>query len=236
MSSVAWIPMDGLLFHQKALNSIGEFTSMDLLVVLSCCVFLLMSFLALEAQIVHEKAKSWIIMMISSTILSFFGCRAYYLTEANNLWSLDHIYGEDFISRCVLLFFVSTNIMDLAVGYFYYRKFLDPVTSFCHHTFYLVFMYVLLVHHYSRGFLLCFFMEIPTTILGIGSVYKEYRSDIGFGITFFLCRLLFNAYLAYQLYCLSPEGNIWKTCVFVLLLHCHWFYSWANKTGRKLLT
>lgn len=217
-------------------SSTGEFTIIDLVITISSSAVLYVFFYAVEPHVPTEKGKSWIVMMLSSTVLSLFGCRACYITEINNLWSLDHIYGEDFISRCVLLFFVATNVTDLALGIFYYRNFLDPLTAIFHHVFYLSFMAVLLAHHYSRGFILCFFMEIPTSILAAGSVFKECRSDVGFGVTFLICRLIFNVYLAYQLYSLSPEGNIWKVCVFVLLLHCYWFYTWAAKTGKKLLT
>jgi len=202
--------------------------------VASCCAFALF-FASLAPHVPTEKGKSWLVMLLSSSVLSVFGVRACYIVEQSQAWSLGHVYGEDFVSRCVVLFFVASNIMDLVLGVLYYRNLLDPLTTLFHHTFYLAFMAVLLSHHYARGFTLCFFMEIPTVILAAGSVNHDLRSDAGFGITFLLCRLLFNVYLAYRLYLLSPEGYIWRVCVGVLLFHCYWFYTWYAKQGRKLL-
>jgi hypothetical protein len=79
-------------------------------------------------------------------------------------------------------------------------------------------------------------MEVPTTLLALGSVFPQYRTDIGFGITFFITRLIYNFYLAYRLYSLSPGGMIWRVCLSVLCMHLYWFYKWATVYGSKLAT
>jgi len=57
-----------------------------------------------------------------------------------------------------------------------------------------------------------------------------------FGATFVVTRLIYNAYLAYQLACISPSGMIWKVCCIVLLVHIYWFYKWCIIYGYKALS
>jgi hypothetical protein len=45
----------------------------------------------------------------------------------------------------------------------------------------------------------------------------------------------FNAYLAFKLAMLHPEGYTWRVCCCVLGLHVFWFYKWASKYGLELL-
>lgn len=210
------------------------FSVMDLEVAAASSLFIWLFFCVVERKVHTQKSKSWIVMLLSSFILSVFGCRAYYLTEKNQSWDYYSIYGEDFISRCVVLFFATSNVMDLTLGTLYYPSQLDPLTSIFHHIFYVTFMLVLLQQNYSRGFVLCFVMEVPSCLLAIGSVFQQYRTDIGFGITFFMTRLVYNVYLAYRLYNLSPEGMIWRICTGVLCMHLYWFYKWATVYGSKL--
>ena len=92
-------------------------------------------------------------------------------------------------------------------------------------------MSVILTNHYSRGFVVCFLMEAPTLLLALGSVWESCRSDYIFGVVFFLTRILFNAFQAYKLAQLNPEGAIWKVCCAVLCLHLYWFKKWWDKYG-----
>ena len=197
--------------HFTLNKALQGFTILDVYIFLAASLFIWVVFTVLEPHVSSKKGKSWIVMLQTSAILSGFGIHAYLTTEQSGLWKLDHVYDESLISRCVVLFFVSANVMDLFLGVLYYPSFLDPLTTIFHHIFYLVFMAVLLKCNYSRGFLLCFFMEIPTFILALGSAFKELRSDLSFGVSFLITRVIYNAYLAFRLYCLSPEGKIYTT-------------------------
>lgn len=207
----------------------------DLVVLTIACGCILGIYLLLQ-QVVHtEKGRAWIVMLMSSALLSIFG--TYFVAEAqiNDSWTYDYIYSETFVSRCVLLFFLASNIMDLLLGFYHYPKFLDPFSTIAHHTFYISFILVLLSQHYSRGFMLCFFMEIPTFVLSLGTIWPQLRSDTLFGVSFIATRLLYNLFLARALYLISPEGKIWRVCCAVLGLHSYWFSKWANKQGKELL-
>ena len=206
-------------------------SSSDYIQFLLCCIYFVCGYFYLSTTIEREKSKSWIISMLTSPLLSMFG--TYYAFEATyySLWTEEYIYSENMLSRFVIIFFVSSNIMDLVVGCIYYPKYLDVLTSFVHHTFYIGFMVVILFSNYSTGFVICFIMEIPTAFLAIGTVYPSTRSDISFGFTFLLTRIIFNIYQAYKLRCLHNDGMIWKVCVLVLCFHLYWFSTWWKKYG-----
>lgn len=175
-------------------------------------------------------------MFFSSSILSIFGVMHVVQTILSNSWTLEAIYTESFVHRSVILFFTCSNIMDLLIGFKYYPKYLDPISTIAHHIFYIIFMLALLANHYSSGFQLCFLMEVPTFILAAGIIYKSLRSDILFGVSFLITRILYNAFLAYKLAMLSPTGIIWKICICVLCLHLYWFHKWCNVYGLKAVS
>lgn len=212
-----------------------SFSVLDASIVGTCCLLIALLFKVLEQFVSSEKGRAWIVMLLSSAVLSFFGTWYVGRAQLYQQWDVEHIYTEDFISRIVLLFFLSSNIMDLVLGLYHYPKFLDPFSTVAHHIFYVAFITVLLANHYSRGFILCFFMEIPTFVLSLGTIWPSLRSDALFGATFLVTRLMYNAWLAYKLYSLSSEGKIWKVCVCVLGLHLYWFSKWSKKQGREVV-
>ena len=86
---------------------------------------------------------------------------------------------------------------------------------------------------FAKSFLTLYIEELPTFLLALGSVFPGLRTDMGFGITFFLFRVCYHGYMG----CLSYKSNV-DTPVVVLyaltfLLHCFWFYSWVSKYGSK---
>ena len=212
------------------------FDEFDLYVVLLSSIVIVAIYFLMERSLSDIKSKSWIVMLTSATVLSVFGCRVYYETELGSLWNLDQVYGEEIVHRYVALFFLASNVMDLILGIMYYPKYLDPLTTIFHHIFYFFFSLILIAHHYSRGVLLCFVMEVPTCFLAIGSIWKDLRSDALFGITFLLTRLIYNIYLAYNLYLITPDGVVWRVCCGVLCLHLFWFYKWIKGYGKKLIS
>lgn len=169
--------------------------------------------------------------MLTSPVLSIFGLYYAFKAVYYSLWTIEYIYSENFVTRVIIIFFTASNVMDLGLGVFQYPKHLDILTSYIHHLFYTAFMLVILFSNYSRGFVICFCMELPTFVLAIGTVYNSLRSDLLFGISFFITRILFNIYQAYMLRQLHPDGMIWRTCVLVLCFHIYWFVTWWRKYG-----
>lgn len=179
------------------------------------------------------KQKSWIITCVSAFVLSMFGIIYTYDAESKQQWTNEYIYGEDELSRYVMIYFAATNFMDLLLGVLYYREFMDPLSTTTHHIFYLIFIYYILCYNYSRGFTICFFMETPTFIRSLGSIWTNYRNDLVFGVVFFIARIVFNIYFVYKLFLLS-SGNIFKISIGVLFLHIYWFSKWIISYQKKI--
>ena len=104
--------------------------SSDALIFLSSSVLIAVLFEYLRTKTDGgTKSVAWIIMLIASPVLSFFGTFYVIWTELHKLWTYKFIYGEDFLSRSVVIFFMASNVVDLFIGWFHYRDFLDPFTT-----------------------------------------------------------------------------------------------------------
>jgi hypothetical protein len=200
-----------------------------------CSYFIWLVYSLMRRVVEEPKQRSWLIMMFSSTILSIFG--TIYVVNAfmYSLWTNEFIYGDDIVSRTVMIFFLATNVMDLFIGTFDYPQYLNLLSAVVHHVLYSIFVSTLIIHGFTRGFLLNFLMEIPTFIMAVGTVFKEYRSDTLFGATFFITRIVYNIFYAYKLAVLSPNGIIWKICCCALGMHLYWFNTWMHTYGWNQL-
>ena len=86
---------------------------------------------------------------------------------------------------------------------------------------------------FSAPFLLSTIEELPTFILALGSVFPSLRSDIFFGSSFFMLRILFHSFL---LYC-CPLDSI--KAVFIamsMIMQLLWFAKWTKTYLPKLIS
>ena len=67
--------------------------------------------------------------------------------------------------------------------------------------------------------------------LALGHVNPRYRSDLGFGIVFFIVRVAYFGYAIYQLYLV--QSILWKIGCLPLGAHLYWFERWCRSYGRK---
>lgn len=174
-------------------------------------------------------------MLISSFTLSLFGCIYVFCTTMNHNWHCEYLYGEDLLARDVNIFFVASNVMDLILGFAEYPQFMDPLSTTAHHIVYIILeVTVLLPYHWTGGMAHCFFMEVPTLMLSIGSCWPEYRSDLIFGILFCITRLGWNVFLDYIVWLERPLDFMVFAISAVLSLHIYWFSKWLASFRRKL--
>lgn len=212
-----------------------SFNRMDAIVLLSFCGLIGAFFALMKSQFQTDKARAWIVTLAGSFGLSILATKYCYeaWTEEGFFWPTERIHGEDQLSRIGVLYFVAINIMDLTLGVSFYPKYLDPLSAWFHHSAYLLFAFCLLAHHYARGLLMCFFMEWPTLLLAVGSLWPSMRHDLLFGVLFFITRIAYNIYYIVSLYRVAPEGLIWKICSATLCLHLFWFYKWNVSYFKK---
>jgi len=87
----------------------------------------------------------------------------------------------------------------LTMGMLFYRSKVNLLTGWIHHSVY-VFVVEYAIHtHTSHIFGLCAVMEIPTFVLGLGSIISRLRSDVIFALCFFTTRIVYHIVLAVSL-------------------------------------
>lgn len=74
--------------------------------------------------------------------------------------------------------------------------------------------------------------ELPTFLLALGTVFPSMRTDMGFGVTFFVFRVSFHAaMMAYSFY--SGVSTLVKILYGITMtMHLFWFNSWLKKYSR----
>jgi hypothetical protein len=217
-------------------KKMGEFhlDQRDVQTFFASCALITIGFYAVKTVWADSRKKqAWFIMLVSSFVLTITGFIYASHAEINSFWNEEYLFGDDFISRTILIFFTSCNTMDLILGYFYYREFLFPLTTITHHIFFIIIVIGFLGFHNTRGFLLTFVFELPTFLLSIGTVWPHLRSDMAFGITFLFTRIGFHILTIYRLALLNLDGYAWKVLCFPFLMHMHWFYKWFGNYFLK---
>ena len=102
-----------------------------------------------------------------------------------------------------------------------------------HHTIYLILIPAIIYEQVAGAFMVASFMELPTVFLALGFLHKEWRSEYGFGVSFFVTRLLFHIYFAKQVI------HVWPDRFFLIFLatitfplHIYWFGRWVRRQVR----
>lgn len=143
-----------------------------------------------------------------------------------NLYRISLTPFGNYIGLFSLCYFMSYVIMDTIIGFCYYHKYMISLSGYFHHIFY--FIVNLFTMYYERHmiFMMFFVSELPTLILGIGSINESLRSNYLFGITFFITRIVYHISMVFVL-------NSYKLILLfggiASVLHVFWFKNWLKK-------
>jgi len=94
---------------------------------------------------------------------------------------------------------------------------------------------VIEVTPFASAFASMLIEELPTFLLALGSIFPACRSDIGFGLTFFVLRLLLHMIFLIFAILVGVDHSVAVLYAFTMAMHINWFYVWMTKYGRKLL-
>jgi hypothetical protein len=206
----------------------------DMTILIGSCLALILFYAAIYQGFPLTRQRAWLTSVPISSILTVLGLIAFIKVETENKWTYSYIYeNETKQARLSVILFLSYQITDFLIGYFHFLDQFTLLTTYIHHTFYIWFMFYLLSKGYCNGFQIVFFMELPTAIMAIGKVFDQYRSDIGFGVTFFIARIVFHIYSVYRLYCIHSTMLPMILCGVALILHFAWFKDWIGSYGVK---
>lgn len=203
-------------------------------------------------QFITERKKlSWGLTLINSFVMTVFGTIYMYVKrkEVTDLFvsgkgAYELLHSIDDYSIMVCIWFALMNLADLLFGLMFYKKYLGFATAIIHHPFYIWLMItsitgnggLFIIQPFSSALVIIVGLEeLPTFILALGSMYTSLRTDLGFGVSFFLLRICFHCYIVYST--VIWNFSILSTILpcFSMVFHFYWFYTWCLKYGLKYI-
>ncbi|KAI7823496.1 hypothetical protein BX661DRAFT_145489 [Kickxella alabastrina] len=176
----------------------------------------------------NEKQLSWVLTTTSCILLT--ACATpYFIPIFLGGLDISIIIQSDPFSLGLLGFFVSYLFYDLLLGILYYQSSITLVNGYIHHTLYVAIAIFLAINGAAGIFCMFFYNEIPTIILALGSIRKEWRSDIWFVVVFFVTRIVLHVALGCKFYLYSEQRFVWKIILVVFPMHMYWFYGMLSQ-------
>ncbi|KAH7051780.1 hypothetical protein BKA57DRAFT_491535 [Linnemannia elongata] len=194
----------------------------------------------------NRRALSWVLSLFSSIIL-FTGT---FTLSSEIEWnppgqhpdssapffllaSMHRFPRESGLATGYCAYFVGYLICDLVLGCVYYRDFVDPLSGWAHHLFYLgVMSRATAQGNISTLFAMGTPIEVSTIFLATGHIFPTLRSDVVFATSFFLARIVYPIALLPELV-LNVESRLcWKVGTMALLVHVYWFHKFVQQQLR----
>ena len=172
-----------------------------------------------------RKKRSWILTFITSAYLSLHSIPVFILLLIQKNFA-DIISSDSFISLHITNVFLIHLILDLILGTLFYAEHLKPLEGIFHHVFYIILLCVFKFLKMTNAFYMFIWCEIPTFILALGILFKEYKWKYGFKMSFLLLRIYLFIYLSikYLKQC-NDSVFFWSLYppIFISIMHIHWF-------------
>ena len=202
----------------------------------ACMLYLLIGFtlFTLYTGTRNDKKVAWILSLIVSVTEVFISLPTVYrFFNIQGGSTYPYVYRSDDMSRFAVIVFISFMIMDLVLGNIFYQKRIDILSGYFHHIFYLGLLSYSLQKGFSNCFIIFLPLEVPTAILSLASVFPALRNDQIFGLSFFICRIVYHSILMIELINDVrhgvPEVNIAIPCCLAFSLHVYWMSNWLKK-------
>ncbi len=181
------------------------------------------------------KRLAWWITGVNAGLLSLLS--AAWIATHGLSFAPEDVFASTSWSQHICVFFAVANFMDMANGRVWYPRDQSWLLTWIHHPFFIVVMILALTGWghpapYPNLFMIMMIEELPTYVLAQGCIVPGLRSDWGFGVSFFVLRILFHAYVLFELVRLETVTLLSPiACIFALacLLHVKWFSDWARK-------
>jgi hypothetical protein len=152
------------------------------------------------------------------------------------------LYGTDDFAVLVCIFFAVGNATDILIGHILYNRHLSYLTTYAHHISYMWLVYFAITSNgiftsttspFAPGLVFALVEELPTFLMSLGSVFPSLRTDLGFGLTFFLFRVVFHVFWLFYMIRMKVFYQIIILCTFTLTIHLHWFFAWCKSEGKN---
>jgi hypothetical protein len=196
-----------------------------------------------------QKRLAWALSCFNSGLLTALGLvYLYYQHQDTGLYpGKDVLQSRNDFSQLTSLWFALFNLCDLVFGSIYYRKQMDPLTAYVHHPLFIYIMFACSgawgldetgilsfgAKPFSSAFCLVCIEELPTFILALGSMFPSLRSDMGFGVSFFILRIVYHFFIMAR--GIFVKVHPVQTAMYGLtfIMHLFWFHGWVTGMKKK---
>lgn len=149
------------------------------------------------------------------------------------------VYGDapDYSVRATTAF-LAFLACDTTFGVTNYAAYFEPIAGWAHHIAYALLFSFAIVGGFTNAVATALPLELTTIILGLGHIWPALRADIPFGVSFFVLRIVYHAYVTTQY--VGARGSreskypaLWVFMSLALVLHVHWFHGWVKQQRRR---
>ena len=170
-----------------------------------------------------EKARAWLLTALVAPMMILFSIPFLWTIPFNDYSLMQHPAIVPIAG-----FFLSYMMMDLIMGQFYYPRKITFLSGYVHHMVYSYIIVDAVQNGIGGAFIMLGIMDTPTWLLALGSILPHYRTNWGFGLSFFATRILFHIYFVYRLILMLPE---WRFAGYMMLtfpMHLLWLRGWLR--------
>jgi hypothetical protein len=183
-----------------------------------------------------EKQKAYILSIKSSLSMFLIGLYFnyhYFTSKCNQSLFFENLESKGGMNfgKVIVLYFTAYLIIDLYIGHYDYRKYMDNLSTYFHHIVYSLINIFALYTGFFPMYFLHMLSELPTFLMGIGQFDTTLRNDNLFGLTFFLTRILYHIYLTWTF---RHNTTVLILSLAALCLHIYWFKGWFVKYFLKI--
>ncbi|PRP79950.1 hypothetical protein PROFUN_05926 [Planoprotostelium fungivorum] len=228
--------LSGSLMTTEQVMASGYLSQIPLGFMVASAALLLALYKITSPHFSSNKQRAWILSTTVSAVMTL-SSLPFIMSFLSSFGSVSQVHSYGAMDQYLLRFFQAFLISDLIIGFLSYREEVDMISGWAHHVVYLGIVEIAIHNRLTEIFCLCFIMELPTFVLGMGKIAPTMRSNHLFAITFFLTRIFFHAVLIVS-YTLPHNriitGNLPPIILGLLFcLHSFWFYGCIRGFVRR---
>lgn len=182
-----------------------------------------------------EKQRAYILSCKAALTLFFVGVMSNVLfisSKCNGNAYIENLpESVKLIQKLSVLVFLSYLLADTVIGFFNYHTQMKTLSGYVHHIVYILICAVSMCNNNYSILMLFMMAELPTFLLSVGSFDKKKRTNVGFGLTFLLTRILYHVFLLWQF---RSNTLVFRIGTLILCLHIFWFIKWCKHIRKTV--
>ncbi|KAG0361078.1 hypothetical protein BGX24_005434, partial [Mortierella sp. AD032] len=135
----------------------------------------------------------------------------------------------------LVVFFMTYLLMDIILGFLYYREQVTLLAGWMHHFVYIGITYYAITQGETFTYASFMPMEVPTIVVGVGCLDKSLRRDMLYGVSFILFRIMFDFSLTHEIIWNRERemSTTFKTIlIFKSLMNLKFLQGWFSQQKR----